>query len=59
MMNWIVSNGATIVVSLLLIGLFALIINKLYRDKKKGISTCGNACSGCAISGTCKGNVRK
>ena len=59
MINWIVSNGATIVVSLVLIGLLALIINKLYRDKKKGISACGNACSGCAMSGICKENVRK
>lgn len=43
---------ATIMISAILIVMVALIIRKLYQDKKHGTSSCGS-CSGCPHAGTC------
>lgn len=45
--------AATIIISILLVILVALIIRKLIRDKKKGLSSCGKGCNGCPNSAIC------
>lgn len=54
MMDWIINNLSTILVSLVLLGLISLVIRKMVKDKKKGVTSCGSSCSGCAMSGSCK-----
>ncbi len=53
MLNWIMENAGTILVSLLLIGLVAAIVVKLRRDKKQGVSSCGGNCGCCPMGGCC------
>lgn len=54
MMEWISANISTIVVSMLILSIVMLVIRKMAKDKKKGITSCGTSCSGCAMSGSCK-----
>jgi len=53
MMDWIISNTSTILVTLVLLGLVSLVIRKMVRDKKKGVTSCGTSCNGCAMAGSC------
>ena len=53
MFNGIVENAGTILVSLLLIGVVALIVARLRRDKKRGKSSCGGNCGCCPMAGSC------
>ncbi|MBQ2390548.1 MAG: FeoB-associated Cys-rich membrane protein [Clostridia bacterium] len=53
MFAWIVENIGTIVVCAVLIGVVALIITIMVRNKKKGKSSCSCGCSGCAMSEHC------
>ena len=53
MFAWIVENIGTIVVCAVLIGVVALIITIMVRNKKKGNSSCSCGCSGCAMSEHC------
>lgn len=53
MLTWLAENVATIVVCIILIGIVAAIIYKLTTDKKKGKSSCGGGCSGCAMRESC------
>ena len=53
MFAWIIENIATIIVSLILIAIVALIVVKLVSDKKKGKSSCGGNCAHCAMAGSC------
>ncbi len=53
MLEFIKDNVGTIVISLILIGIFALIIKSMIRDKKKGKSSCGCNCAHCAMAGAC------
>ncbi len=46
-------NAGTIVLSLLLLGAVAGIIVKLFRDKKKGKSSCGCNCGCCPMASSC------
>lgn len=52
MLQFIISNLATIIVSLLLITMVSMIIRKMIRDKKQGKSCCsgGSGCEGCSHS---------
>jgi FeoB-associated Cys-rich membrane protein len=54
MMDWIITNISTILVSLVLVVLVTIVIRKLLEDKKKGVTSCGTSCSGCAMAGNCK-----
>ncbi len=45
---------ATIIISVLLIAVVALIIAKLIKDKKSGKGGCGCGCENCAMSKICK-----
>ena len=53
MLDIIMENAGTILVSLLLIGLVAGIIVKLRRDKKRGTCSCGGNCGCCPMGGCC------
>ncbi len=53
MISWLVSNLATILISLGLAALVAGIVVKMVRDKKRGKSSCGCGCQNCAMKGTC------
>lgn len=59
MLSWIVGNVATIVICLVLAAVIAAIVIKLVRDKKKGKSTCGCGCGGCAMKDACHGTKNK
>lgn len=47
------ANFGTIVVSLILTGIVALIVVNLRTGKKQGKSSCGCNCAHCAMSGSC------
>ena len=52
-MEWLQQNAGTIVVAAVVACLFAAIIVKLIRDKKKGKSSCSCGCGGCAMKDQC------
>ena len=58
MLQWISANIGTILISLVLLAVVALIIRSMMRDKKQGKSSCGGNWAGCAACGSChnKGN---
>ncbi len=58
-MGWFTENLGTIVVSLVLIAIVALIVGKMIRDKKKGKSSCGCGCANCAMRGSCHSTNKK
>ena len=53
MLNLIIENAGTILISLLLAVAVALIIVTMYRDRKRGKSSCGCSCGACPMSGSC------
>jgi hypothetical protein len=59
MIDWLIGNISTILVSLILIGLVTIVIRKIIKDKKRGITSCGTSCNGCAMSGSCKDFQKK
>lgn len=59
MMTWIIANISTIVVSLIVLGLVALVLRKILHDKKSGVSSCGTSCGGCAMAESCKALNKK
>ncbi len=53
MLAWLMENMATIVISAVLVLLVAAAIISMIRGKRKGKSSCGCGCAGCAMSGAC------
>lgn len=53
MLAWIMENLATILISAVLVVIVAAVLAGMVRDKKKGKSSCGCGCSGCAMNGAC------
>lgn len=53
MLTWIMGNMATIIISVILMIVVAAIIASMVRNKRKGKSSCGCGCAGCAMNGTC------
>ncbi len=53
MIDFIVKNISTIIVSVILALVVALAVMKLHKDKKAGKSACGCKCSGCPNSSMC------
>lgn len=51
--EWLAYNLGTIVVVLILIGVFTWIAVTLIRDKKSGKGGCGCGCESCALHGKC------
>ena len=58
MLQWISANIGTILISLVLLAVVALIIRSMMRDKKQGKSSCGGNCASCGGCCAChnKGN---
>ena len=52
-MAWLTANQGTIVVLAFLIIVVAFIIRRMIKDRRAGISSCGNNCSHCAMAGSC------
>ena len=53
MLSWLTANIGTVLITLFLIAIIVIIVVKLRKDKKKGVSSCGGNCAHCAMSGTC------
>lgn len=56
MLSWIISNLATILVTVVLLAVVALVIVHMVKDKKNGKSSCGCGCSECAMRDKCHKN---
>ena len=52
-MAWLMDNLATIILSLALVAIVALIIRKQIRDRLAGRTSCGCGCENCASRGLC------
>ena len=53
MFAWIAENNGTILITLALIALVALIVKTMAKDRKKGKTSCGCNCAHCAMHGSC------
>ena len=53
MLVWITVNLATILVCSVLLVIAALVITYLIRNKKRGKTSCGCSCAGCALHSSC------
>ena len=53
MLQAVVENAGTIIISLILLVIVACVIVTLVRDKKQGKSSCGSNCGCCPMSGSC------
>ena len=53
MLQDIIDNMGTILVSLALAGLAVWIAVRLRKDRKQGKSSCGGSCGCCPMSGSC------
>lgn len=53
MFVWIMENMATIIISAVMLIVVMAIIVRMVRNKKKGRSSCGCGCAGCAMNGSC------
>lgn len=53
MIEWITINFGTILISIILILIVGGITIKLYKDKKKGKSSCGCSCGDCPSANRC------
>ncbi len=53
MFDFIMNNLGTIIISAGLLAVIAGVIIYLISNKKKGKSSCGCNCSGCALKDTC------
>lgn len=53
MLTFLMQNGGTILVTLVLAAIVVLIVYRLVKNKKAGKSSCGCGCSNCAASGQC------
>lgn len=53
MFNALMGNLPTILAGGVVAAVVGAVIVKLIRDKKRGKSSCGGGCAGCASSGMC------
>lgn len=53
MLEFLSANVGTIIVFLILAIIVVAIVCKIYRDKKKGKSSCGCNCSTCPMANEC------
>ena len=54
MITWLAENLGTILISIVLIVLVAVVIRSVIRDKKMGKSTCGGSCASCRMCAACR-----
>ncbi|MBR5273428.1 MAG: FeoB-associated Cys-rich membrane protein [Clostridia bacterium] len=55
MVEWIVSNIASIIILLIVAVIVGAVVFKMIRDKRKGKSSCSCGCGGCPMSDSCHG----
>jgi len=53
MAEWFSNNIGTIVVAVIVFGLFIGLVVKFYFDKKRGKLSCGCGCEDCAMKNKC------
>ena len=53
MLQGIMDNAGTIIVSLVLAGIVAAVIARMHKDRKKGKSSCGCNCGCCPMASSC------
>ncbi|PXV96159.1 attachment p12 family protein [Lachnotalea glycerini] len=53
MIQFILSNLGTVIISLVLASIVAFVIRKMIKDKKQGKGCCGSSCGGCGHSSGC------
>ena len=53
MFEWLISNIGSVIAVLALIVIVALIIIKMFNDKRRGKSNCGCNCGCCAMKDQC------
>ena len=53
MIQWLMENLATILVSAVLILLVLAVVRRMMKNKAEGRSSCGCGCGGCAMRGSC------
>ncbi len=59
MFTWIIENRATIIISAVLLIVVVIVIAGMVRGKRKGESSCGCGCSGCAMKDACHSKVKE
>ncbi|MCR4651450.1 MAG: FeoB-associated Cys-rich membrane protein [Lachnospiraceae bacterium] len=53
MLDWLSHNIGNILVLIVLLCIIAGAVFVMIRDKRKGKSSCGGNCAGCAMNGKC------
>ena len=53
MLNFLAPHWGSILIGAIIVIVVALVIVKMYRDHKKGKSSCGCGCSNCPSAGMC------
>ena len=53
MLSWISNNIGTIIVSLIVCAIVAVIVIRMIKNRRKGKSSCGCGCADCPMSGSC------
>ena len=56
MFEFIVQNLSTIIVGIIVLGIFAAVVVKLIKDHKNHKTSCGCGCDGCPSSDICHHN---
>ena len=51
--GWLMENGATLLVVLVLLAAVGLVIGSRIRRRKRGGTACGCGCGGCAMREVC------
>lgn len=59
MLEWLMANLATIVVTVIIAVAVAAILVYMYREKKKGHHSCGGNCAGCTACSHASGTEHR
>ena len=53
MFSWLLENLATMIIGIMQLALVVFITVRLVKNKRRGKSACGCACSACPMEGAC------
>lgn len=53
MLLWFLNNIGTIITAVITLAVIGIVIAVMVRDKRKGRTSCGCGCSGCAMREEC------
>ena len=59
MLQFLMTYGDSLLIGLAVLAIVALIVRKLYRDRKRGRSSCGCGCDHCPSAGACHGHTER